>query len=50
MSVSNIGSYLYLFLCLCQSEVTSMFRFVKDDADGLCLDEGLDQFLAQDCK
>ncbi|XP_016100592.1 nuclear mitotic apparatus protein 1-like [Sinocyclocheilus grahami] len=31
-----------------ESEVTSMFRFVKDDADDLSLDEGLDQFLAQD--
>uniref|UniRef100_A0A9J7XKR9 Nuclear mitotic apparatus protein 1 n=1 Tax=Cyprinus carpio carpio TaxID=630221 RepID=A0A9J7XKR9_CYPCA len=31
-----------------ESEVTSMFGFVKDDADGLSLEEGLDQFLAQD--
>uniref|UniRef100_A0A9J7YEN5 Nuclear mitotic apparatus protein 1 n=1 Tax=Cyprinus carpio carpio TaxID=630221 RepID=A0A9J7YEN5_CYPCA len=30
-----------------ESEITSMFRFVKDDADGLSLDEGLDQFLDQ---
>ncbi|KAK2881660.1 hypothetical protein Q8A67_018928 [Cirrhinus molitorella] len=29
-------------------EITSMFRFIKDDADGLSLDEGLDQFLDQD--
>ncbi|KAK7156050.1 hypothetical protein R3I94_006199 [Phoxinus phoxinus] len=29
-------------------EITSMFRFVKDGADGLSLDEGLDQFLEQD--
>lgn len=27
-----------------------MFRFVKDGADGLSLDEGLDQFLDQDRK
>jgi len=27
-----------------------MFRFVKVDLDGLSLDEGLDQFLDQDCK
>lgn len=50
LSLSNIGSYFSLFLCPCQSEVTSMFCYVKDDADGLSLDEGLDQFLAQDCK
>ncbi|XP_059369833.1 nuclear mitotic apparatus protein 1-like isoform X2 [Carassius carassius] len=31
-----------------ESDLTSMFRFVKEDADGLCLEEGLDQFLAQD--
>ncbi|XP_026137421.1 nuclear mitotic apparatus protein 1 isoform X1 [Carassius auratus] len=31
-----------------ESDVTSMFRFVKEDADGLSLEEGLDQFLAQD--
>ncbi|KAK9961771.1 hypothetical protein ABG768_007171 [Culter alburnus] len=31
-----------------ESEIISMFRFVKDDADGLSLDEGLDQFLDQD--
>ncbi|XP_052472496.1 nuclear mitotic apparatus protein 1 isoform X2 [Carassius gibelio] len=30
-----------------ESEITSMFRFIKDDADGLSLDEGLDQFLDQ---
>ncbi|XP_016398490.1 nuclear mitotic apparatus protein 1-like [Sinocyclocheilus rhinocerous] len=30
-----------------ESAITSMFRFVKDDADGLSLDEGLDQFLDQ---
>ncbi|KAG1932685.1 nuclear mitotic apparatus protein 1-like [Pimephales promelas] len=29
-------------------EITSMFRFVKVDLDGLSLDEGLDQFLDQD--
>ncbi|XP_077063217.1 nuclear mitotic apparatus protein 1 isoform X2 [Siphateles boraxobius] len=29
-------------------EITSMFRFVKVDLDGLSLDEGLDQFLDQE--
>lgn len=50
LSLFNESSYVSLFLCLCQSEIISMFRFVKDDADGLSLDEGLDQFLDQDCK
>ncbi|XP_051535579.1 nuclear mitotic apparatus protein 1-like isoform X2 [Myxocyprinus asiaticus] len=31
-----------------QSVIASMFHLVKDDADGLSLDEGLDQFLTQD--
>ncbi|KAI7800585.1 putative nuclear mitotic apparatus protein 1 [Triplophysa rosa] len=31
-----------------ESVIASMFRFVKDNADGLSLDEGLDQFLTQD--
>nr|XP_009290241.1 nuclear mitotic apparatus protein 1 isoform X1 [Danio rerio]XP_009290242.1 nuclear mitotic apparatus protein 1 isoform X1 [Danio rerio] len=31
-----------------ESDITFMFRFVRDDASGLCLDEGLDQFLDQD--
>lgn len=50
LSLFNKGSYVSLFLCPCQSEIMSMFRFVKDDADGLSLDEGLDHFLDQDCK
>lgn len=50
ISVSNVGSYVSLFFCLCQEEITSMFRFVKDDTDSLSLDEGLEQFLDQDCK
>ncbi|TRY90891.1 hypothetical protein DNTS_021962 [Danionella cerebrum] len=29
-------------------EITSIFRFVKEDADGLSLDEGIDKFLHQD--
>lgn len=33
-----------------QSVIVSMFHFVKDNADGLSLDEGLDQFMTQDCK
>lgn len=41
---------MFLSFCLGQSEITSMFRFIKDDADGLSLDEGLDQFLDQNCK
>nr|XP_055053464.1 nuclear mitotic apparatus protein 1 isoform X1 [Misgurnus anguillicaudatus] len=31
-----------------ESVIASMFHFVKDNADGLSLDEGLDQFLTQD--
>ncbi|XP_051522177.1 nuclear mitotic apparatus protein 1-like isoform X2 [Myxocyprinus asiaticus] len=31
-----------------QSVIVSMFNLVKDDADGLSLDKGLDQFLTQD--
>ncbi|XP_067220641.1 nuclear mitotic apparatus protein 1 isoform X2 [Chanodichthys erythropterus] len=31
-----------------ESEIIYMFRFVKDGADGLSLDEGLDQFLDQE--
>ncbi|XP_050985036.1 nuclear mitotic apparatus protein 1 isoform X1 [Labeo rohita] len=31
-----------------EEEITSMFRFVKDDTDSLSLDEGLEQFLDQD--
>ncbi|XP_051965862.1 nuclear mitotic apparatus protein 1-like isoform X2 [Xyrauchen texanus] len=31
-----------------QLVIASMFHLVKDDADGLSLDEGLDQFLTQD--
>ncbi|XP_056613408.1 nuclear mitotic apparatus protein 1 isoform X2 [Triplophysa dalaica] len=31
-----------------ESVIASIFRFVKDNADGLSLDEGIDQFLTQD--
>lgn len=45
-----VWSQYLSFSVLCQLMMASMFRFVKDDVDGLSLDEGLDKFLTKDCK